>query len=236
MRGAIAFLVVLLISTTVAPEPGGAEDVNTSMKTSPRVAEYISQRSGEFEQIPNDRKQALTKLALYVRSRVSSGEPAKLIFICTHNSRRSQLSQILAAAAANYYSVPKVECFSGGTEATAFNPRAVATLERAGIEIEKTSTEKNPKYQVHLADGLQLVCFSKKYFESPNPPRDFCAVMTCSSADKDCPIVAGASLRVAVPYEDPQASDGTPQEAATYDERCAQICREMLYLFSQVGR
>ena len=235
MRRAIAFVVVLLTFATMTREFTGAEKVNTSKKTSPQVAEYIGQRISEFDQIPSDRKQALTKLALYVRSRVSAGEPAKLVFICTHNSRRSHMSQIWATAAANYYGVPKVECFSGGTEATAFNARAVAALERAGIKIEKTDEEKNPKYRVDVADGLQLISFSKKYSDAPNPTSDFCAVMTCSTADKNCPTVAGASLRVAIPFEDPKVSDGTPTEAATYDERCAQICREMLYLFSQVG-
>jgi hypothetical protein len=40
---------------------------------------------------------------------------------------------------------------------------------------------------------------------------------------------------VPVPCRDPKASDGTPDETATYDERCAQIAREMLYVFSRVG-
>ncbi|MCK4776283.1 MAG: protein-tyrosine-phosphatase, partial [Candidatus Krumholzibacteria bacterium] len=64
---------------------------------------------------------------------------------------------------------------------------------------------------------------------------DFCAVMTCSQADKNCPVVVGASMRVAIPYDDPKAFDGTDQEAANYDERCRQISREMLYLFSAVN-
>jgi arsenate reductase len=58
--------------------------------------------------------------------------------------------------------------------------------------------------------------------------------MTCTQAEKNCPIVAGSSLRVGVHFEDPKVADDTPEEAAKYDERCQQICREMLYLFSQV--
>ena len=63
---------------------------------------------------------------------------------------------------------------------------------------------------------------------------DSCAVMTCSDADEACPIVQGADARFAIPYEDPKAFDGTREEAWAYDERCRQIAREMLYVFSKV--
>jgi len=234
MRNLCVFALALSALAASAPGSDATEIGKPGTKFNPQVAAYLRQRVGEFDQIPAERKQALETLAAYVRNRSSAGEPARLVFICTHNSRRSHLSQIWAAAAANYYGVPKVECSSGGTEATAFNPRAIAALERAGVEIQKSGDDKNPKYQVRVAEGIALECFSKKYGDAPNPAVDFCAVMTCSNADKNCPTVDGSTLRVAIPYEDPKASDGTPQEASTYDERCAQICREMLYLFSQV--
>ena len=151
-------------------------------------------------------------------------------------SRRSHLSQIWASDAASYYRIPGVECFSGGTEGTAFNPCAVAArLELAGMKIEKLSDDKNPKYRVQGAEGLAaMVCFSKKYSDATNPKSDFFAVMTCAEADKGCPTVDGAALRVPLHFQDPKVADGTPQEAAKYDERCVQICREMFYLFSRV--
>ena len=83
--------------------------------------------------------------------------------------------------------------------------------------------------------GSRIKAFSKIYSESPNPTSDFCAVMTCGHADKSCPVVKGCSRRVALLYEDPKKFDDTPQEAAGYDERCRQICREMLYLFAKVS-
>lgn len=64
--------------------------------------------------------------------------------------------------------------------------------------------------------------------QPPNPTTDFCAVMTCSSADAGCPLVLGASARVVIPYEDPKDSDGTDREAAVYAQRCRQLAREML--------
>lgn len=213
----------------------GDETAPASNNMFPEVEQYLRKRRAEFDQIPAERKNQLGRIAEYVTAQIKAGQPARLTFVCTHNSRRSHLSQIWAATAAHYYGIERVETYSGGTEATAFNPRAVAAIERAGLKVEKTDDEKNPKYAVRFQETNEpMVCFSKIYGDPPNPKNDFCAVMTCSQADKNCPNVLGSSLRVAIPYEDPKVSDGTKQEAATYEDRCAQISREMLYLFSQV--
>ena len=79
-----------------------------------------------------------------------------------------------------------------------------------------------------------LICYSKVFNQAPNPASDYCAIMTCSHADQNCPVAIGCDLRLAIRYEDPKVSDDTPQESATYDERCAQIAREMLYAMSMV--
>jgi protein-tyrosine-phosphatase len=196
---------------------------------------YLSQRESEFEQIPAERKLLLEQLANLVQQSRSSGQPARLTFICTHNSRRSHLCQIWAAVAAARYHISDVEVFSGGTEVTAFNPRAVAALRRAGLEIPEPELSENPRYEVHYATGrAPLRCFSKVYSDLANPSANFVAVMTCADADEACPIVAGAAQRVPLRYEDPKRADGTPEEAAVYDLRCAQIAREMLYAFSRI--
>jgi len=146
------------------------------------------------------------------------------------------MCQLWAATAAAYFGVPHVENFSGGTEVTAFNARAVAALRRAGFGIDEPAPTQNPRYRVRFhSAGPELECFSKVYRDATNPRSDFCAVMTCSQADKQCPIVAGASERIALPFDDPKAFDGTPQETSKYDERCQQIARELLFVFSQVA-
>lgn len=203
----------------------------------PDVDKYVAARVAEFDQIPSERQAQLKKLSLHVQSRIKAGQPVRLTFICTHNSRRSHLSQIWAATAAAHYGIAGVETYSGGTEATAFNPRAIAAVERAGFTVKPTDDTKNPKQEVRFQEaGAAMVCFSKRYDAAVNPQTDYCAVMTCSEADKSCPIVKGASLRLALPYDDPKVADSTPGESKTYDERCAQIAREMLFVFSQVKR
>ena len=212
-----------------------SSDVVANDALLPAVQNYVAERTSEFDQISTERKQQLTKLADFVRDCQKSGEPTNMVFICTHNSRRSHMSQLWAAVAAAHFGLSGVETFSGGTEATAFNPRAIAAMERAGLEITKQDESANPKYRVTFAkSGKPQICFSKKYSDSPNPKKNFCAVMTCTSADKNCPNVGGASARIAIPFEDPKVADGTAIEAAKYDERAAQIARELLYAFSRV--
>jgi len=222
---------ILLTAIAISAEPTAGK-----AEIYPQLQKFLETRAAEFDQIPAERKTQLKTIALYVKSRVKDNKPARLTFICTHNSRRSHMSQIWAATAASFYGVGGVETYSGGTESTAFNPRAIAAIKRAGLKVEKAQDGKNPRYEVRFKDADKaLVCYSKAFHEAPNPKEDFCAVMTCSQADKTCPNVDGCSLRVAIPYEDPKVADDKPEEEATYDERCGQICREMLYLFSEVG-
>jgi arsenate reductase (thioredoxin) len=230
MQG-VQFLLAILVSGTVSmPSLGTAA-------LAPSLAKYVVARAAEFDHVSADRRAKLDELAAHIRMQRDAGEPVRLVFICTHNSRRSHMTQLWAAAAAATYGIGDVETFSGGTEATAFNPRAVAALERAGFEIKTSApSDANPKYLVRLSpDSDTLECFSKIYDQAPNPTSDFCAVMTCSAADEACPSVPGATLRLAIPYDDPKVADGRADEAATYDERCAQIAREMLFAFARAA-
>lgn len=195
----------------------------------------IDQLTAEFQQIPPERKKTLHELTKFIQEKIDSGKPAYLNFICTHNSRRSHLSQLWAQAAAFYYGVKNVSCYSGGTEATAFNPRAVKAMQEAGFQISKTTDGDNPVYEVRFAaEVAPIIAFSKKYDDPFNHNTDFAAIMTCSHADENCPLVLGASGRIALTYDDPKEFDGTPSEAAKYSERVRQIGREILYAFSQV--
>ena len=198
------------------------------------LTSYIQNIEAEVSNISKERKSKLMQLAEYIRDKKESSEPAKLIFICTHNSRRSHLCQIWSKTIAEYLELDNVETYSGGTQATAFNPRAVAAIKRAGFKVEDAGGE-NPLYKVYFGDENEpLICFSKTFDDSYNPQKNFAAVMTCTDADENCPFVPGAEKRFSIPYVDPKESDGTPREKETYDERCRQIAKEMYYLTSHV--
>lgn len=200
----------------------------------PKLQETIDQLIQNFSEIPKQRKELLQEVADYISSELRENDSVKLNFICTHNSRRSHLAQIWTQTAAAHYRVDGVETFSGGTEATAFNPKAVAAVERAGFKVNNPGGE-NPKYEVRFDDDADpMICFSKKFDDEANPDKNFAAIMTCSDADENCPFVPGTSFRKAVTYRDPKESDGTDQEKETYDVRCKQIGTEMFYMMSLV--
>jgi len=200
----------------------------------PALTEYIDCALPHTDRIPDERKRALEEVAAFVTARRRAGEAAELTFICTHNSRRSHMGQLWAAAAAAHFGIGGMKTYSGGTEATAFNPRAVAVLERAGFVIERLEGENPHYYATYDESGPVMECFSKTYDDPFNPSEGFAAIMTCSEADEACPVVLGAALRAPIRYEDPKVADGTSNETAAYDERCLQIATEMLYLFSRV--
>ena len=196
----------------------------------PKLNNYLSERLTEFDLIPPERQAALKELGIYCRDKLSAGQSPKLIVICTHNSRRSLMGQLWLRATAHYYGLANIRPFSGGTEATAFNPRAVLAMREAGFRIAQKTKDKNPRYLVtmHPKDsGVML--FSKRYDEPPNPKTAFAPIMVCTEADKGCPLILGAEKRFALPYRDPKEFDNTPQEAAAYQERNRQIAREMFY-------
>ncbi len=199
------------------------------------ISEKINLLKKEFEQIPSERKELLITFADHISDKLKSRKEINLIFICTHNSRRSHMAQIWAQTAAEYFSIKNINCFSGGTEATAFNPRAVKTINKAGFKIDKQDDSNNPVYLVSYSDDSEPVkCFSKVYSDKFNPQKDFAAIMTCSDADENCPVVFGAEARFPVRYEDPKKYDNTELEEIKYQERFEQIGREMLFLFSHI--
>lgn len=197
------------------------------------LTSYINSLSPD--RLPEERKKTLEEIALYTFGKHAQGVPAQLIFICTHNSRRSHFCQIWAQTAATYYQVENLLCYSGGTEATVFHPNAVNAIRRAGFSVT-TDGGNNPLYKIFYAeDSPPIEVFSKKYEHEKNPQANFAAIMTCTDADENCPFIAGTDLRVSLPYEDPKVSDGTEEESAEYNERCRQIATEMFYLVSVVN-
>ena len=184
--------------------------------------------------ISSDRKAVLEVLIQYIQKKVDQGEEVNLNFICTHNSRRSQFSQIWAKTAADLYGIP-ANCYSGGVEVTAFNERAVNSLKRSGFRISSKANGSNPVYFIFYSDDSEpIVAFSKVYDDPINKASRFAAVMTCDHADENCPFIPGTEQRIPVRYEDPKAFDNTELESSKYDERSQQIAAEMLYVFSQV--
>lgn len=189
----------------------------------------------DIASITSERKQTLSPLVEYIQEKFDNGESIRLNFICTHNSRRSHLSQIWAQTMAHHFGIKIVSCYSGGTEATALFPMVASTLANTGFEVQMLSEGKNPVYGIKFSENEHpVICFSKRMDDDFNPKSDFAAIMTCSQADEGCPFVPGAEKRIPITYEDPKTFDDTPQQAEKYSERSKQIASEMFYVFSQI--
>ena len=180
--------------------------------------------------ISDQRKELLKPLKEYLSSKIKQKSVVNLNFICTHNSRRSQLSEVWAKIIGDFYGL-NINTFSGGIEITACNERTINSLSRLGFKIKNLGGE-NPHYEIKYADNkTPITLFSKLYDDPANPKTGFTAVMSCSHADENCPFIPGAEKRISLPYEDPKAYDNTADEAKIYDERSIQIATEMKYVF-----
>jgi arsenate reductase (thioredoxin) len=201
-----------------------------------KIKNYLDELAQQFDRIPQERKDILERISNYIRSKQDQDKPVNLVYICTHNSRRSHLGQIWAKVSADYFNIKNVNTFSGGTEATAFNINAISALQRVGFNVQKTTDSENPVYHVYHNDGHEpSVCFSKVYTDAPNPGSEFSAIMTCSDAEENCPFIPGVELRVGTTYDDPKEFDNTPLQDQKYDERCKQIALETFYAFSLIN-
>jgi arsenate reductase (thioredoxin) len=187
--------------------------------------------------VAQERKEILQPLIDYIQNKVNSNKEIRLNFICTHNSRRSHLSQIWAQTMAFHFKVKNVFCYSGGTEATAMFPKVAETLSNQGFQIEKLSNENNPVYAVKFAKNEHpIICFSKTFDDNFNPNSQFAAIMTCNNADEACPTVFGSEARFPIKYNDPKAFDETELMNAKYTERSIEIASEMYYVFAQIKK
>lgn len=199
------------------------------------IKNHCTSLTALFPQIPEDRKVILASLADYIQRKKDARLPIRLVYICTHNSRRSHLGQIWGAVASSYFGVSGVYTYSGGTEVTALHPNIIDALRFTGFEIGVVSDHPaNPVYRVHFGELLFCTCFSKLYNDPANPSAEFAAIMTCSDADENCPFIPGVEWRVGTTYDDPKIADDTPLEAETYLERSNQIAVETLYTFSLI--
>lgn len=207
----------------------------TKMKLFPAIEKTIN--TLDFETITAIRKSTLQPLIDYIQTKVIHQEDIRLNFICTHNSRRSHLTQVWAQTAAAHFKIKNVFCYSGGTEATALFPMVVETLGQSGFDIRTIGAGKNPVYAIKFGvNEPPIIGYSKTYEDPFNPQSEFAAIMTCSQADGGCPFIAGAEKRIPITYEDPKAFDNTPQQFEKYQERSIQIATELFYVFSQIKK
>ena len=196
------------------------------------IHDYCASLIRQFDTIPSHRQTLLRELSDYIATQIAMQKDINLLFVCTHNSRRSHFGQIWAAVAADFFDVQAVHAFSGGTESTCFNENAIEALRSLGFDINATTDTNNPVYHVIFSENQTITCFSKCYDDNVNPHANFAAIMTCSDAEQNCPVIFGADKRIGICYDDPKVGDRPPMQETAYHPRCEQIAREMLFFFA----
>lgn len=202
----------------------------------PLIRQSVQQQLQEFDSIPIHRRERLTKLSRYIAQHIEVDAETNLLFVCTHNARRSQMAQLWAHISAIYFNIPMVQCFSGGSTSTQLSPNVIPAMEQFGLKITRLSEEgTNPVYEAHIGEDLPWeLLYSKTIDSQANPTDNFAAIMVCSDADEACPIVIGCDLRISLPYDDPKIYDGTDNALKGYVETARLIGREMIFAFSEV--
>jgi arsenate reductase len=122
----------------------------------------------------------------------------KILFLCTGNSCRSQMAE----GWANHLGRDRVEANSAGIEAHGKNPRAIAVMREAGVDI---SHQESTRVTPEMLAQADLV------------------VTVCGHADEHCPILPPGVRKQHWPLEDPAKATGTEEQImakfrATRDE------------------
>ena len=115
------------------------------------------------------------------------GDRARVLFLCTHNSARSQMAEGLLRDLAG----GRFEAHSAGTEATLVRPLAIRAMDEIGIDITDQESKTLDRY---LKERFDYV------------------ITVCDEANEACPFFPGAKNRLHWSLEDPSRAEGTEEE------------------------
>ncbi len=114
-------------------------------------------------------------------------ERAKVLFLCTHNSARSQMAEgLLRHLAGDRY-----EAHSAGTEATQVRPLAIRAMDEIGVDISGQESKTLERYLGETFDHV---------------------ITVCDDANEACPFFPGARNRLHWSFEDPSRAEGSEEE------------------------
>jgi arsenate reductase (thioredoxin) len=141
-------------------------------------------------------------------SQTSPGEKQRVLFLCTHNSARSQMAEGLLRHLAG----DRFEAFSAGSEATHVRPLAIRAMDELGIDISRQESKPLDRYLQEPFDAV---------------------ITVCDQANDSCPIFAGGKRRLHWSLPDPSQATGSEEEQlAVYrqvrDELAKRIDQELV--------
>jgi arsenate reductase (thioredoxin) len=115
------------------------------------------------------------------------GVRARVLFLCTHNSARSQMAEGML----RHLGGERFEVHSAGTEATHVRPLAIRAMDEIGIDISRQESKRLERY---LEESFDYV------------------ITVCDDANEACPFFPGAANRLHWSFEDPSRAKGSEEE------------------------
>lgn len=190
---------------------------------STKIDDYMTSLVDNFN-ISGGRIDQIEKISSYVSKEVKTRGKSQIVFVCTHNARRSQMAQVQLSAALAHIGIEDVVCLSAGTEKTSVHPNTILSLQEVGFDLSETSEG------YELTSGDLSVLLSSKTIDSLDLEEGSLAIPVCDAADKNCPIVPNVAKRMALTYQDPGYADNTDQASKAYQKALTKIGEEMMLL------
>lgn len=137
-------------------------------------------------------------------------EKRRVLFVCTHNSARSQMAEGLL----RFHGGDRFEAFSAGTEATAVRPEAIEVMAQLGIDI---SAQESKSVERYIGEPFEWV------------------VTVCDSARQTCPVFPGAENSAHWGFDDPAEAAGTEEERLAVFRRVRDEINARVKMFVLAG-
>jgi arsenate reductase (thioredoxin) len=137
----------------------------------------------------------------------------RVLFLCTHNSARSQMAEGLLRA----FGGAMFEAFSAGTQATHVRPLAIRAMAELGIDISGQESKTLDRYLNERFDAV---------------------ITVCDLANEACPVFFGARQRLHWSFPDPSKAEGTEEQQLAMYRQVRDAIRERITqeLLTQAGR
>lgn len=137
--------------------------------------------------------------------------PLRLLFLCTHNSARSQMAEGLA----RHFGNGRIEAFSAGTESTFIKPEAIEAMRQRGIDITSQQSEVLTKY---LNDDFDYV------------------ITVCDSAKETCPYFSGGKHQIHWSFADPSDEPDPQKRQVAFNRTARELATRIQFLIMMAAR
>ena len=133
-------------------------------------------------------------------------DPQRVIFVCTHNSARSQMAEGMLRA----WGGDRFEVFSAGTEATGLRPEAILVMDEIGIDISGQTSKTLEPFLGQVFSWL---------------------VTVCDEAKEACPTIPGVAQQAHWSIDDPSAAEGNEEARLAAFRVARNVLRDRIHIF-----